>query len=270
MSRAAWISTAESASIHWIAWFAAIGLPNCCRRLLCSIASSRRCWLDPTAPAERHAADVESSESSAKSRADLASEHIRLRHLAVFEDELAGVRPAKPHLVVDLPDAETLEDLLHDEAGDTAARAFRAIVRGVDDHDVCDRTVCHPDLRAVQDPAAVTQRRARLDRSRIGSARGLRQRERRDLLSGGEVREVPALLVLGAAEKDRHRANRGVRADDVRERGRRAPELFEREAIPEIPRADAAVLLGERKPEETELTHLLENAVRDLVGLFDL
>ena len=61
-----------------------------------------------------------------------------------------------------------------------------------------------------------------------------------------------------------------MRADDVRERGRRSPELLQREAIPEVPGADAAVLLRERKPEEAERSHLRQDLRRDPVGLFDL
>src|SRR6266508_199130 len=53
IKRAAWISVAASASIHWIAWFAPIGLPNCTRVFACSTeASSRRCAA-PTACAAR-------------------------------------------------------------------------------------------------------------------------------------------------------------------------------------------------------------------------
>ena len=61
-----------------------------------------------------------------------------------------------------------------------------------------------------------------------------------------------------------------MRANDVRECGRRASELLEREAIAEIARACAAVLLGEWQPKKAELGHLLQDAIRDLVVLFDL
>src|SRR5207245_10981536 len=63
---------------------------------------------------------------------------------------------------------------------------------------------------------------------------------------------------------------RCVRVDDGRESRWRAPELLEREAISEVAGTDAAVLLWERKPEEAELTHFLEDVARDLVRLFDL
>src|SRR5439155_17557321 len=219
---------------------------------------------------EGDAPDIEGAECRAESRANLPAEDVRLGDLAVFEDELPGVRAAEPHLVVDLSDAEALEILLDDESSDPAPRAFRPVVRGVDDDDVGDRPVRHPDLRAIQDPAAVAQPRARLDRRRVRPARRFGQRERGDLLSGGEIGKVAALLVFGTAEKDRHRADRGVRADDVRESRRRAPKLLEREAVPEIPGADTAVFLGEGESEEAELPHLLEHVARDLVGLLDL
>src|SRR5207253_4766062 len=109
---------------------------------------------------EGDASDVEGSERGPESGADVATEDVRLGDLAVLEDELAGVRAAEAHLVVDLPDAESFEALFHDESGDATARALRAVVRGVDDDHIGDGTIGHPDLRAVQDPAAVPERRA--------------------------------------------------------------------------------------------------------------
>src|SRR4029077_1176545 len=117
---------------------------------------------------ERDASDVEGPERRAASGADLAAENVRLGDLAVFEDELAGVGATKAHLVVDLPDAESLEALFHDEAADPTARALRAVVRGIDDDHIGDRTIGHPDLRTVQDPAAIPEGRARLDGGRVG------------------------------------------------------------------------------------------------------
>ena len=61
-----------------------------------------------------------------------------------------------------------------------------------------------------------------------------------------------------------------MRAHDVRERGAGATELLEREAVPEVARGGAAVLLGEGKPEEAELAHLPEHLRWDLVALLDL
>src|SRR5206468_935946 len=78
------------------------------------------------------------------------------------------------------------------------------------------------------------------------------------------------LLRLGAAEIDGHRADRGVRADEVGERRRGAAELLERGAVAEVARADPAVLLGERQAEEAEGAHLLEDRVGDLVVVLDL
>src|SRR2546430_15714102 len=61
-----------------------------------------------------------------------------------------------------------------------------------------------------------------------------------------------------------------MRAMDVRECGGRASEGLGGEAIAEIARPCAAVLLGEWQPKKAELGHLLQDAIRDLVGLFDL
>ena len=76
---------------------------------------------------ERDASDVESAERGAEARADLAAENVRLRHLAVFEYELARVRATQPHLVVDLADPETLETLFDDEPGDAPTRRLCAV-----------------------------------------------------------------------------------------------------------------------------------------------
>ena len=104
---------------------------------------------------EGDASDVEGSERRPESGADLATEDVRLGDLAILEDELAGVRAAQTHLLVDPPDVETLEALLDDESGDATPRAFFTIIRGVDDDDVGDGAVRHPDLAPVQDPAAI-------------------------------------------------------------------------------------------------------------------
>src|SRR5712691_11004420 len=76
---------------------------------------------------QRDATDVERAKCRTEPRADLTTKDIRVGHLAIFEDELARVRAAEPHLVVDLSDTEPLEGLLDDEARDTSARAFCAI-----------------------------------------------------------------------------------------------------------------------------------------------
>ncbi len=61
-----------------------------------------------------------------------------------------------------------------------------------------------------------------------------------------------------------------MRSDEIRERGRRAPELLQGEAVAEVAGSDAAVLLGERQAEESERRHLSHDLARDLVVVLDL
>src|SRR5439155_16726892 len=150
--------------------------------------------------------DVERAERPAEPRAGLAAEHVLLGDLAVLEDQLAGLGATQAHLLVDPADAEPLEALLDDERGDPAARAFGAVVRRVDDDHVGDRAVGDPDLGAGEQPPAAVLARGRLDRRGVRSARRLGERERGELPPRGEVWKVAALLLVGAAEKDRHAA----------------------------------------------------------------
>src|SRR5687768_3158598 len=218
---------------------------------------------------ERDASDLERAERRPKARADLA-EDVLGRHLAVLEDQLARRRPAETHLLVDATDAEAGRSLLDDERADAAARTFRAIRDGVHDDHVRDRTVRHPDLGPVEDPAVADPARRHPDRGRVRAAAGLGDGERRELPPRGEVRKVAPLLLLVAAEIDGHRADRRVCADEVGE-GRRCPtELLECDAIAEVAGRRAAVLLRKRQPEESELSHLAHEGIRDPIVELDL
>src|SRR5205823_11329279 len=86
----------------------------------------------------------------------------------------------------------------------------------------------------------------------------------------GEIGKVAALLLPGPAQIDRHGADRGVRTDHVRERGRRPSELLEREAVAEVTRSRATVLLRKRQPEEAEGRHLTKHVIGDAVRVFHL
>ena len=78
------------------------------------------------------------------------------------------------------------------------------------------------------------------------------------------------LLLLGAEAEDRHRAEAHAGLEGDRERLVDAPERLDREAQREVVAALAAVLLGERQPEQTELAHLRDDVERQRVGAVGL
>ena len=104
--------------------------------------------------------------------------------------------------------------------------------------------------------------RRRLGRARIRAASGLGQPERAERLATCQQRQPFLLLVLVAEAVHRHRAQRyaGLQRDghalvDL-------AEFLEREAQREVVAAHAAVLLGERQPEQAHVGH----ARHDFVG----
>ena len=106
-----------------------------------------------------------------------------------------------------------------------------------------------------------TQVRSRMLRCRAGGA-GVRARvrlgepERGQPAAGGEVREPPFLLLLGAEEVDRHRPERGVGGDGDRD-GRVDPrQLLDRDRIGDGVAARAAVALVDRDAHQAEPGHL--------------
>src|SRR5690606_1998175 len=93
---------------------------------------------------------------------------------------------------------------------------------------------------------------------RVGAAVGLRQAEAADELAGAQPRQVAPLLRLGAELPDGHAAEDGVGPPGERHAAvlRALPEALLHEAGLDAGQARAAVLLGDRRAEQTHLAHL--------------
>ena len=108
-----------------------------------------------------------------------------------------------------------------------------------------------------------SRRRARARVAGIGARLGLGQPERAEALAGAQPRQPLPLLLLGAEQVDRLRAERGVRAQRDRDRGVDARQLLDRERVGERVGAAAAVLLGERDAHQAQLAELAHDLVRE-------
>ena len=134
-------------------------------------------------------------------------------HLAVRLALLVAGRAVGDEQVGDLVVAGAGGD--HDHAGDVGA--------GVGDE----------LLGAVDHPLAVLEPRARADVAGVRARLRLGQPERAELAPRGQLRQPVALLLLGAEQVDRLRAERGVRAHRDRHRGVDARELLDRDRVGE-------------------------------------
>ena len=109
-----------------------------------------------------------------------------------------------------------------------------------------------------------------LDVAGVRAGLGLGEPEGAELASGAEIRQQPLLLLVGAEEVDRLRAERGVGAQRDRDRGVDPGQLLDRERVGERVAAAAAVLLRERDPHQAELAHLRDELVGERLGPVEL
>ena len=106
--------------------------------------------------------------------------------------------------------------------------------------------------------------------ARVGAGARLGQPERRELLAGRELGQPFLLLLLGAEEEDRHRAERRVRGHRDRDRRVDPRQLLDRDRVGERVGAGAAVLLGDRHAHQPELGELRDELVREAVLAVEL
>ena len=125
-------------------------------------------------------------------------------------------------------------------------------------------------LRAVDHPLAVLEPGAGPDVAGVGAGLGLGEPEGAELAPRAEVGQQLALLLLGAEQVDRLRAERGVRGHRDRDRGVDPGQLLDRERVGERVAAPAAVLLGERDPHQAELAHLRDQLVGERLRAVEL
>ena len=107
--------------------------------------------------------------------------------------------------------------------------------------------------------------RARAHRARVRAGARLGQRERGELLAGGEPRHVLGDLLRRAVVEDRQRAGARVHGDGHADAGVGARELLEHEHVGEEVRARAAVLLRHAHAHQAELAELGEQVAREVV-----
>ena len=117
-------------------------------------------------------------------------------------------------------------------------------------------------------PSSSARGRARVAGVRAGL--GLGQPEGGEPLAGAQLRQPVPLLLLGAPEVDRHRAERRVRRDRDADRRVDPRELLDRERVRERVAAAAAVLLGERDAHQPELAELRDDLVREALLAVEL
>ena len=126
------------------------------------------------------------------------------------------------------------------------------------------------DLRAVDAPAAVDLLGPGLRARGVRAGVGLGEPERADRLALRHRHQEPQLLLLGAVAVDRAAAERDVRRQRDAGRAAGARDLLDRDRVGQRVEAGAAVLLGERQPEEAQLGHLLHDVGGELLALVEV
>ena len=129
--RAASISVAMSATMKATPSNVPIGAPELLARLrVRDRRVERRLGEADGERADRDPAAVEDLEEDPKAAAALA-EHVRGRHAAVLEEQLAGRRRVQPQLLLEPADGEAGRVGRHDECADLGLAAAAAPVRAV-------------------------------------------------------------------------------------------------------------------------------------------
>ncbi|MEH2548535.1 hypothetical protein V1283_005180 [Bradyrhizobium sp. AZCC 2262] len=190
-------------------------------------------------------------------------------HYHAVHHDLAGDRGAQGQLAADLRRRQALHALLENEAADLV------VMRGglrPHHEDVGDRGVGNPHLAAGQLVAVGDLLGAGLHAVGVGAGIRLGQTEAADPLAGGELGQVFLALGFVAIGVDRihhqrrlHRVHRAIAAID-------ALDLARHEAIGNVARVGAAILLRQRDTDQTEFAHLVEDLAVGLlfeIGLDD-
>ena len=125
------------------------------------------------------------------------AEEVFGRHLAIGEDELAGLRPAHAELVELARDGEPGRATLDDEGGDAAAPRFHART-GIDDGEVGAWTVGDPHLAAIEDEAVATLLGDEPHRHHVGTCLAFRHGEGAEMLARNQLRQIAPLLLAGS------------------------------------------------------------------------
>jgi hypothetical protein len=219
---------------------------------------------DPDAP------DVEDVQELLEPGAARAQE-VLLRHAALGERQRPRVRRVPAHLPVRLALLVAGRAVLDDDVRD-----LRVTVAGAGDgrdRDVpgdVGAGVGDELLGAVDDPLRALEARAGLRVAGVAARLRLGEPEGAEAPAGAQIGQVALLLLLGAEQVDRLRAERRVRAHRDRH-GRVDPrELLDGDRVGQRVAARAAVLLGERDAHEPELAELRDDLVREALLAIEL
>src|SRR3954467_13148031 len=282
--RAASSCVAMSASLNWIAWCWAIGLPNVLRSREYFSASSSARWALPTpraaavprpTPSPPILSRLHHLRDAPAEAGLLAAEDVPGRAAVAVEDELGRLDALVAELLDLRRDVETgvlarplrgARLLLGDEARHAAVARLGARI-GLDEHEDerREQAVRDPHLLAVDLVGVAVDALGRgLDRLHVGAELGLGEAERGADLTGRHAREVLPALLVGAELHEQVRADE-VRVDDPRDRDPPARELLDDHRVGRQVEPHPPVLLGDRDAEQTELAHLLDDRLGKLV-----
>ena len=214
------------------------------------------------------ALEVQARHQDAGTAADLAQDVLR-RHLAVLEDELAGVRAAHPELVELLRGLEARHPLLDDEGRD-ALGSGRGVGLRVDDEGLRLRPVGDPHLGAVEDEAVAAALGAGAHRDDVGAGTRLGHRQRPHVQARDQPGQQAPLLLARAVQAELVDAQVRVRAVGEADAGRGPADLLHGDRVLEIAQARAAPFLLDRHAEQPELTQLRPQPARERVRPVDL
>ena len=129
--------------------------------------------------------------------------------------------------------------------------------------------VRHPHLRAGDDVLVAVALGPAREVAGVAARVGLRERQAAAQLARRHPRQPALLLLLGAVVHDQVRGDR-VRVHDARQRHPAVRELLDHADVREEVEPEAAVLLGDRDPEQAERLHLLDDRLGIGVGVLQL
>src|SRR5271155_5613189 len=197
------------------------------------------------------------------------AEDVVARHLAILEDDFAGIGAAHAELVELFAGGESSKVPLDDEGGD-AASAGGAVGLGVDNQRVSDRPVGDPHFRAVQHETVALEVGARAHGDHVRAGAGLRHGERADALTRDQLRQIAAFLLVVAIAADLIDAQVRMRAVGEPDRGRGARNLLHGDAMSEVAEPCTAQFFLDRDTEKPKRPELWPQFARKAVIAVDL
>ena len=197
--------------------------------------------------------------------AELA-EHVLARDEHVVERQPAGRRAADAHLFHPLLDDLKAGHVGRDEKrGDLASSPSGRRRAGHHGQHLGDAAVGDPALLAVEHEAAAVGRRrgGRLHVRRIAAGFGLGQGKGADPLAARQLRQPLLLLLVGAKQDDRPRADRVMRIDEQRRAAAVSAEHFQQPAVGGLRQLQPAARFRQARAEHAELAQAGDHRLRN-------